>query len=408
MGEIKSRPRIANAPGLVWKPRRNGWEARWRARADKVAAGFTPKSAPLWRGRGEPTDAERKWISDQCTRLQNEMLAWGREVPETVAFDGTLGGLIHAYQSDPVSPIHALRYHSRKKRIENVCRIAREKGKTTLADIRKKTLLLWHREWVGPHNHIVMAHHLIGALRVVLSFGADVLEDEQSERLCGALHRSRFKMGKKRQEKITAAQAAGVCAEAHAMDLHSIALAQAFQFDLMLRQKDVIGEWVPMNEPGISDVTNGQDKWLVGLRWEEIDENWILRHTTSKRDKDLPADLKLAPMVMDELARLWPNIPTSGPVIVEERTGLPYIRFRQKWRIVARRAGVPANVKNMDSRAGGASEADESGAYIEDIQGAMTHGDSRTTRGYIRGGEERKVNKVLQIRAAHRNRTKTD
>jgi hypothetical protein len=34
------------------------------------------------------------------------------------------------------------------------------------------------------------------------------------------------------------------------MGWHSIALAQAIQFDCALRQKDVIGEWVPESEPG--------------------------------------------------------------------------------------------------------------------------------------------------------------
>jgi hypothetical protein len=45
----------------------------------------------------------------------------------------------------------------------------------------------------------------------------------------------------------------------------SIQLAQALQFELCLRQKDVIGEWVPVAEPGMSSVTYHGRKWLCGL-----------------------------------------------------------------------------------------------------------------------------------------------
>jgi hypothetical protein len=84
---------------------------------------------------------------------------------------------------------------------------------------------------------------------------------------------------------------------------HSMALAQAFQFDGTMRQKDIIGEWVPLDEPGpLSDVISGNEKWVRGIRFEEIDQNLILRHVTSKRDKLLTIDLKQCPMVMKELA----------------------------------------------------------------------------------------------------------
>jgi hypothetical protein len=74
-----------------------------------------------------------------------------------------------------------------------------------------------------------------------------------------------------------------VRAAAHKVGWFSIALAQAFQFDLMLRQKDVIGEWVPIDEPSVSDVVSPMGKWVLGLRWSEIDDDLILRHVTSNR-----------------------------------------------------------------------------------------------------------------------------
>ena len=70
--------------------------------------------------------------------------------------------------------------------------------------------------------------------------------------------------------------------KAHEESMSSVALAQAFQFDCQLRQKDVIGEWVPIDEAGVSDVIDGDEKWLRGIRWEEIDLSMVLRHRASQ------------------------------------------------------------------------------------------------------------------------------
>jgi len=43
--------KVRSAPGLVWKKRRNGHEARWQARTDMVAKGFQIKSMKLWTDR---------------------------------------------------------------------------------------------------------------------------------------------------------------------------------------------------------------------------------------------------------------------------------------------------------------------------------------------------------------------
>lgn len=139
----------------------------------------------------------------------------------------------------------------------------------------------------------------------------------------------------------------------------------------MLSQKDVIGEWVPLSEVGASDIIkpSGDNlwsrrrnskggKWLPGLLWSQIDESLILRRR--EKDGDIEFDLKVAPMVLEELAlysrtpiaRLTrAALPTSGPMILCEVTGWPYLtaEFRRKWRILAKDAGVSDTIKNMDS-----------------------------------------------------------
>jgi hypothetical protein len=374
-------PRIPNAPGLTWKPRKNGWEARWQARTDIIARGYEPKSRALWMGPA-PNESQRGWIGDQCRHLQSLMLNWGRDLPTAPAlYDGSLASLIACYRDDKDSSYRKLRYRTRQNYDTLLKRITRDHGLERLPEINARMVLRWHDEW-SRDGHIAMGHAMVGMLRTLLSFGATILELPDCERLCVVLHRQRFTMAPPRKERMTAEQAIAVRAAAHKAFLHSIALAQAFQFELMLRQKDVIGEWVPQSEPGTTDVFAGNDKWLRGLRWSEIDDALVLRHTTSKKQKDIEVDLRLAPMVVEELERLE-EIPREGPVIVSEATGIPWTNyeFRRQWRKVARLAGVPDHVFNMDSRAGGISEATDAGADLEHVRHAATHSNIGMTQG---------------------------
>jgi hypothetical protein len=140
----------------------------------------------------------------------------------------------------------------------------------------------------------------------------------------------------------------------------SIALAQALQFELMLSQKDVIGEWVPVGEPGESDVVWDGQKWLRGLRWSNIDRNLILRHVAGSSARTIEVDFRTAPMVMEEIKARSDTfrslINARTPIVINDVTGMPWstAEFRRKWRIVAKKAGVPDIVKNRDSVPAGA------------------------------------------------------
>lgn len=411
------KPHVANAPGITWRPKGEGWEAIWRARPDLIAKGFRPKNQRVWFGT-TMTDTEAAYVADSCRRLQDEMLIFGRGgLPVINPFDGSLKALINCYQTDPDSTYHKKRYAVRKNHDFTLRRMVNQHGDEQIADIKARLLLAWHKEWSNDGQKIAIAHAFIGHLRTLFGFGATILEDAESERLCGVLHKMRFPMPKPRTERLTADQAVAVRTKAHWRGWDTMALAQALQFDLMLRQKDVIGEWVPVSEPGISATIGPKGKWLMGLRWEEIDERLILKHNTSKRGKDIEVDLKLAPMVLEELALHSSTpvakltraaLPASGPMILCEVTGYPYTtaEFRRKWRIIANEAGIPKTVRNMDSRAGAISEATDAGADLEHIRHAATHSDIGMTQRYSRGSVE-KVAGVMTQRAAHRNKPKT-
>jgi hypothetical protein len=414
---MANRPVIENAPGLTWRPCKEGWEARWRPRADLVARGYPPTPRRLWAGT-EPTDAERAHISDQCRDYQADMLVFGRGgFPLVATFDGTLRSLIGCYQADPDSTYQRVRFRTREHYRSLMLRIDADYGDDLLGSIKARDLLRWHENWTK--RGVAMAHSVMGMLRTLVNFGAIYLEDPECERLSGVLAKMRFKVAKPRETRLTAEQANAVRAMAHKMGRPSIALAQAFQFEVMLRQKDVIGEWVPRSEPGMSDVTHLGDKWLWGIRWSEIDQNLILRHTTSKRGKNIEVNLRLAPMVMEEINLLFNQakeigtktgseeitLPASGPIIVCEFSGRPWTthEFRRWWRKVADACSIPKNIKNMDSRAGAISEATDAGAELEHVRHAATHGDIAMTQRYSRGNVE-KVAQVMKRRAEYRNK----
>lgn len=412
-------PKIDGAPGMTWRKYTTGWEARWQCRTDIARRGFPLKSLRVWLGAQPPSDIDIQIIADRCLRLQQRMLVWSRNGDQEIgpsgpaAFDNTLGSLVRCYQTDPDSSYRKLRYSTRCNYDVLCARIVRDHGAVVLADIKARLVQRWHEQW-AEGGRVSNAHSLVAMLRTLFTFGMTLLEDDQCERLSMILHKMRFTNAKPRDVRLTAEQAIEIRARAHAKGKAAIALAQAIQFECMLRQKDVIGEWIPLVERGTSEVVMGGLKWLTGIRWNEIDEGMILRHVTSKRQKVIEVDLRLSPMVIEELSAAYPlfpsvgrgALPASGPVIVCPRTGLPYRshQFRREWRELATEAGVPKHVKNMDTRAGAISEATDGGADLEHVRHAATHSDIAMTQRYSRNSAD-KVANVQRIRVEHRNKS---
>ena len=347
------------------------------------------------------------------------MLAFSRGLAPVInAFDGTLKTLIGCYQTDPDSPYQKNRYHVRRNRDGKLKRISERHGHEELRDIKARVLLAWHKDWSDNGKKLATGSAVIGQLRALFSFGATLLEDPDCERLCGVMHKMRFPGTKHRDMSITADQADAIRNKAREQfGWDSIALGQAFQFECTLRQKDVIGEWVTVSEPGISAVVVDGEKWLRGIVWQEIDDNLILRHITSKKQKLTEVDLRLAPMVMEELALMTGGspamltrdmLPAAGPIILNEINAFPWTdnEYRRKWRKVARACGIPDNVKNMDSRSGAISEGIQAGASLEMVRHAATHSDISQTADYDRGQAEATA-KVMRLRIESRNKPKT-
>jgi hypothetical protein len=213
--------------------------------------------------------------------------------------------LVALYLSSPDASLGKLSYRARVERERLLTRIAREHGDIRLEHIRRRTLFLWYDAWVTD-TKVAMGYKLMGELRGLFRFGFLILEDPHCLRLLQILKEMRFQTPAAREVRMNVEQATAIRAKAHEYGYGSIALAQALQFEFMLSQKDVIGEWVPSQELKQSDVRWRDRKWLRGLRWSSIEDEMALRHRTGKRQKLVEFDLTSAPMVQEEL-RLWPD-----------------------------------------------------------------------------------------------------
>jgi hypothetical protein len=272
----------------------------------------------------------------------------------------TLGDLIQIYLTVENSPFRKLT-HSSKRHYETLLGLIREEhGAELLANLTKEDFEAWYEKW-SEGGKQSSGHAKISMVRNILGFGTSAMNDAKCLPLSGILSKLRYKAPKGRTEKLTKVQADQIRLMAQSVKRPSIALAQAFQFDVDLLQKDVIGEWVPLSEKGFSDITTEDMKWVRGLRWNEIDDDFILHHPSDSWQGDVERDLKEYPMVMDEFRKLGLNterplrsqLPASGAIIVSDRDRLPWdaVEFRRQWRKLADACGIPKTVRNADSRA---------------------------------------------------------
>lgn len=265
----------------------------------------------------------------------------------------TLQSLAEVYRRHPSSPYHGLTFKVKANYDGLLARILNEMGSWRLEDFDKQKIEAVYNGWTST-GKLYMAHALVGMFRQLCNFGMTVLEDADCARLSGIVRTMRFKAPiKKSFEILTEDHVAAIREEAHKADWHSIALAQVIQFELKIRQLDVIGEWLPASVAGESDIVLGDERWTRGLRWSQIDKNRILHYETSNRlekSKVIDFDLTKFRSIMEELDWVG-KLPADGPMIICEPTQLPYstAEFRRKWRILATRAGIPTNIRNADS-----------------------------------------------------------
>jgi hypothetical protein len=330
------------------------------AQAERIAAKYTGRDS-------KPDDEPVRQRSKQDRKPKRKARAQKRSAghQERPAI-GTMAALIHQYRTNALSPYFGVRHATRKGYDSNLERIERDCGPEELAQIDEQRVRDLYEQWTKGGKHEATGYARLTMLRMIVAFGVTKLKDSECSRLSVIIRYLGKSPPKGRAarnlEPMTEDYAKRVIRKCLEIGRNSMALAQALQFECELYQKDVLGELVPLNDPEPSDVILGEEKWVRGIRWNQIDSNLILRHTRSLDSKEVEIDLKKHPLVMAELNKMMPLPRNSDPVIIDEDTRKPYLawKFRRLWRTFATRVGVPKGVFNMDSRSN-ASDGDEDG-----------------------------------------------
>jgi integrase len=141
---------------------------------------------------------------------------------------------------------------------------------------------------------------------------------------------------------------------------------------------------------------------MIGETIREL-PGWRWRMKTSKSKYRTAAEFDLTSYsLLYPLLEGVPHDERVGAIVKGEHGMAVRERSYRKWfRHIARAAGIPDTVWSMDSRAGGATEAEEAGATIDAIQGALTHSKKDSTLRYIRRNSA-KIATVAEARGRKR------
>lgn len=383
-----------DAPGLIWRAKASGYTPYWRA-----PKWYVDKNGK-WMGHTNLSliEDDPSALLARCVSLQSDANAWKAGVRGYIGeFDFTFGQIINKYLTDKDSTFFSLRHGSRHPYEFYAKKLEYELGELRVDEVTGIDLRKWHDEWSDGGEKLAAAKMMRAVLDAAIAFTIMSAKPGTPELRAASELRTILKTAsrklpgpKRRESVVTADQVVALRAAAHEDNRRSCALAYALVFETTLRLWDVIGQWVPMESPGISEVVKKKtgsmrypQKWF-GLRWEDINENLVLHYVPSKTSMKtglaVTYPLTMAPMVVEELAH-WPIETRSGPVIVNEGNGLPYGSnyFGEKWAKDRLKVGLPPNIWARDMRASGVTEGRDASVAIEDVAKVAGHSSTKTT-----------------------------
>jgi len=405
-----SMPPRSDSPGLKWRKTAGGRQPYWVAsQVARDIKEFPDRTVRL------PKDATDEELADLCRIHSARLLKWIADCATGAPvhrYDGTIYSLSQLFQKHPESTFQTVKHNTRDSYVDSLKIIEATVGARVVRNLSVLDVRRWYRNWRAPAapgkpERIKRAHDCVAVFRMILRFG-HALDHEECGKLDEKLAKVRFEKSGSREQEMTFVQAAAFVRKALEMGrggvmtwdrARSMAIGVAAQFDLLLRQKDIIGEWRVAEADVAGVIYDGHGQMWVGrFRWDNV-PGWKLRLKTSKTRSAIEFDLQNYSLLFPLLESV-PLHERTGSIVKGEH-GLP-VRpnsYRNWFRQIARAAGIPDDVWNMDTRAGGATEADEAGADLKAISDHLTHSETKTTIRYIR-----RVHKKTAIVAEARNR----
>lgn len=438
-------PRRKNRPGFK-RGRHNlpYWMAS-QILGQKAPEDFPGACVPL------PADASDTEIDRLCQEHTARLDAWldaqrskqaDDEPQARTRYDGRVLSACRIYQEHPLSAFNTrIKSNTRRSYVGSLKVIESTVGNRLVRKLNILDMQHWYDEWrkpavfvdgegnetLGPER-IDRAHDAISMWKTVLRFhvalGANNPAYKDCKTLIDALEKGgslvNFERGGAREEEMTYAHASAFIRTALELQQRGVipgdrglymAIGVAAQFELALRQKDIIGErpkTVQDQEKavrrGASAINYGGQIWTGYFTWENI-PGWRWRMKTSKSKYRSAANFDLTIYsLLFPLLEAVPHEQRTGAIVKGEHGYAIQERSYRKWfRPIAQVAGIPDSVWNMDSRAGAATEADEAGAERDAIKTLLTHSEKQevTTARYTRRQDRKRV-VVQQLREASR------
>jgi hypothetical protein len=372
----------SQTPGLIARKRKRGPDRLYWA-ADSVsrkARGYPSRLIPL------PNDATETEIIDLCETYTAKLILWlDRGPAPRWLYDGTVGSLCDAFERHPQSPIREVRRNTAEAYVDSLKVIRLTVAARAVRALAPIDVKAWYDRWRAPREpglpeRVKRAHDAVSTLRMILNFGRSLGHMECGD-LVDGLSKMQFERSRPREGQMTVAHARAFIAAALARGDQrglSMAIGVATQFETMLRQKDVIGSWS-------RDARTGAETWSGPYRWDNI-PGGIFRLKTSKTSSEIVHDLTKLDLLWPLLMRV-PQADRQGAIVKAFGEPIRERSYRKWFREIARLAGVPDAVWNMDARAGAVTEALDAGAELSQVQRAATHLSPSMTARYDRTAE---------------------
>jgi hypothetical protein len=326
----------SQTPGLIARKRKSGHDRLYWS-ADKVsrkARGYLERLIPL------PKDATEAEIIDLCETYTARLKLWiDRGPAPRWLYDGTVGSLCDAFERHPQSPIRDVRRSTAGAYADSIKVIRSTVAKRAVRALTPIDTKAWYDKWRAPAKEggperVKRAHDAVSAVRMILNFGL-ALGHAECGALADGLSKMRFERSAPRSNEMTVEHARAFVEKALAWrDARrglAMAIGVATQFETMLRQKDVIGEW--------SRDSEGRESWSGAYRWDNI-PGGILRLKTSKTSAEVAHDLTRLELLWP-LIQMVPQDDRHGAIVKAYGQPIRKNSYRHWFREIARLAGIP-------------------------------------------------------------------
>lgn len=386
------------APGISFSRQ----YAFWKPPAKYVRAGFRKDKIKI-DPPGSRHDEHAATRAARCRELTRDMLQWYESLDVPKRDPRTWDYMIMRYQTDAFSPMQDVKGNTKEGYKSQIQRLQPVIGHMKVGDMTYEQIKRIEQAMKQKGHSLYSINLFFSTMRRIARYGTALALPDAAQ-VSAVLAECRFPKGAKRQVFPTREQIMAIVDAADKDGSHDFATGILLQFELTLRAVDVRGQW--LKDTGEGGIRRNGRIWQDGLEWSMFAPDLssfakVISKTRKSYPDAMTFDLADLPDLRDRLRTMAQRAGKVGPVVRTKRDpSMPYTKegWTIAWRRYREAAGVPKEIKMMDTRAGAITEAKQLGANPFDIRDAAQHSNVETTDGYARGRASSKVVKLRQNR----------